>query len=146
MRKKYDAPLTLELKNKVLDFLQNVPDPEPAQVEMTAAEMVAELKSAIFDLQARKFTLKQIADFCTQAGFPIPESSLKSYLSRMDKKKKPKPKPERQDPARPPRRELTQDQGKVEAQVEEKTVEQKAIDKGFSSSAVEDKLIIPDKI
>lgn len=98
--KKARPRLTLELKDKVLAHLMSIEDPEPSEVEISQADMVMELKDAIQNLVDRKFTMKQISQFCTEAGFPIPESSLRTYISKGQKKTKArKKKAENQDPA-----------------------------------------------
>ena len=100
--KKTRPRLTLELKDKVLAHLLSIEDPKPNEIEISRVDMVMELKGAIQNLIDRKFTMKQISQFCTDAGFPIPESSLWTYLSKGQKKSKPrKKKAENQDPAPP---------------------------------------------
>ena len=158
--KKTRPRLTLELKDKVLAHLMSIEDPEPSEIEISREDMVMELKDAIQNLVDRKFTMKQISQFCTDAGFPIPTSSLRTYLCKGQKKTKArKKKTENQDPAptAPGQAggEGAQNAGgaqseKKSAEPAEKpapaTKEQAAKDRGFSSSAIEDKIKISDRI
>ena len=99
-----EIKITVELKDKVLAHLLSVKDPEPSEIEMSKQDLVAELKDAIKNLRERKFSWEQISKFCTDAGFPIPESTLRSYVSKAEKsggakKTKRRKKNENQDPA-----------------------------------------------
>lgn len=158
-----EIKITMELKDKVLAHLLSIKDPEPAEIEMSRQELVAELKDAIKDLRERKFSWESISKFCTEAGFPIPESTLRSYLSKVEKsggakKTKRRKKNENQDPA-PAAAGQSGEAGALnsdDAHPEKKNAhpvegqdkpskEQSAKDRGFSSSAIEDKIKISDK-
>lgn len=158
-----EIKITMELKDKVLAHLLSIKDPEPSEIEMSKQDLVAELKDAIKDLRERKFSWENISKFCTDAGFPIPESTLRSYVSKAEKsggakKTKRRKKNENQDPA-PAAAGQTGESGAPNSGAEspekkedhpvetsgKPTKEQVAKDRGFSSSAIEDKIKISDR-
>jgi IS30 family transposase len=63
-----------------------LPAIDDADRSVSKKEAVKLLSSAISQLQRRKYSMQQIAEFLTKGGLPISAPSLKSYLSMSRKR------------------------------------------------------------
>jgi hypothetical protein len=79
--------LTYAQLEKLKEELMKIPAPPRDNQTPNKQEAVAFIADAIAEMQAREFTLEQIAHTLSGKGFDITTPTLKSYLSRINAKK-----------------------------------------------------------
>lgn len=83
MAKKYTETELEEIKKK----LQKLPE-VPKKSHYSKQESINFLKTEIESLQAKNYTIAQIADSLTGSGFDITTATLRNYIQRAKKQQK----------------------------------------------------------